>query len=154
MRVWRLTRRPHAALDGEGARRFGGRWNSPGVPVIYASTTLSLAVLELLARTESDLFPDDLVQLVIEVPDDLPRATIDVPGLPPKWRTDRGSTRALGDAWAGALETPLLVVPSVLVPEERNMLINPLHAASRRIRTVHMAAFTLDERFAGRGRRR
>ncbi|MBI2072644.1 MAG: RES domain-containing protein [Gemmatimonadetes bacterium] len=153
MRAWRLVRRPHTALDGEGARRYGGRWNSPGVAVVYASHTLSLAVLEYLARTESDLLPDDLVQLEIEVPDALSRVTVDLTALPRHWRTDQAITRALGDAWATGGETPLLVVPSVLVPHEQNLLINPRHPQSQVVGPVSRAPFRLDERIVGRRRR-
>lgn len=154
MRVWRLTRRPYVALDGEGARRYGGRWNSPGIPVVYASATLSLALLEYLARTESDLLPDDLVQLEVDVPDELPRQTVELSALPRNWKADPTVTRAYGDAWAAALEVPLLVVPSVVVPREQNVLINPRHGASASVRPVNVVPFALDERLLGRTRRR
>ncbi|MGH7535750.1 MAG: RES family NAD+ phosphorylase, partial [Gemmatimonadales bacterium] len=85
MRVWRLARAVHRALDGKGARRAGGRWNSPGVPVVYTSGTLSLAVLELLVHTDRDLVPGDLRAFEIEVGSVTP-SILDVARLPADWR--------------------------------------------------------------------
>src|SRR4051812_27242466 len=70
MIVWRLTRSAHRALDGEGARLNGGRWNTEGRVVVYTSTTLSLAALEYLVHLEPLLAPDDLVAMEIDLPDD------------------------------------------------------------------------------------
>lgn len=100
------------------------------------------------------VLPDDLVQLEIAVPDHLPRSVVELKTLPRRWQADTAVTRRRGDAWAAALETPLLLVPSVLVPRERNLLTNPRHPASQSVRPVGVAPFTLDERLLGRGRRR
>src|SRR6185436_5749555 len=67
--VWRITRAPHQALDGEGARLNGGRWNSEGKPVVYTSATLSLAALEYLVHVEPLLAPNDLVAMAIDLPE-------------------------------------------------------------------------------------
>jgi RES domain-containing protein len=68
MRVWRVTRRAHAAPDGEGARLYGGRWNLPNTAVVYASASLSLAVLEYLVHVDRDLAPSDLVSIAATIP--------------------------------------------------------------------------------------
>lgn len=81
MYVWRLTRSGQTSLDGEGARRAGGRWNAPGVPVVYTVAHLSLAVVELLVYVRPERVPDDLVALEIEVPDNL--AITNSSGPPP-----------------------------------------------------------------------
>jgi len=71
MRVWRLAVGPHRALDGEGARIYGGRWNSPGVPVVYTATHLSLALLEQLVHVDPEDLPDAFRAFVIDLPDDI-----------------------------------------------------------------------------------
>src|SRR6476469_1127769 len=129
MRVWRVARRVYSALDGEGARRAGGRWNSPGMPVVYTSSTLSLSVLELLVHTDPDLIPKDLRAFEIDCPGSLTIETLDPTTLPSNWRQmpNHPACRALGDAWLKQRRHALLAVPSALVPEELNYLINPAH---------------------------
>src|SRR3954471_12928197 len=99
MRVWRLARRAYAALDGEGARRAGGRWNSPGLPAVYTSSALSLCVLELLVHTDPDLVPQDLRALEIHCPESLTVAILNLTTLPYNWRQipNHPGRRALGD---------------------------------------------------------
>ncbi len=71
MRVWRLAKTDYAKLDGEGARLYGGRWNSAGKAVIYTASSLSLALLEQLVRIDPDEIPDDFVSIAIDLPDDI-----------------------------------------------------------------------------------
>ena len=149
MRVWRLARRVHASLDGAGARRAGGRWNSPGRPVVYTSRHLSLAALELLVHVDSDTLPSDLTAFAIDVPDALPRQQIDPDVLAANWREQPAVTRAIGDAWLTEAAVPVLVVPSVLGPNEENVLLNPLHAACRAARVVTAGPFRFDARLLG-----
>jgi RES domain-containing protein len=85
VRAWRITRRAYQALDDEGARLNGGRWNSEGVPVVYTSATLSLAALEYLVHVEIQGVPDDLVSLEIEVPDGVPVQGVSPADLPDDW---------------------------------------------------------------------
>lgn len=148
MRVWRLARREHSALDGEGARRAGGRWNSPGIPVVYTASALSLAVLELLVHTDPDLVPNDLHAFEIDVPDSLPSSLLDISTLPSNWRQipNHPGCRALGDRWLEGRSQALLGVPSAVVPEELNYLINPAHPDARLIQVVRSRAFSLDRR--------
>lgn len=148
MRVWRLARRVHSALDGEGARRAGGRWNSPGIPVVYTSSALSLAVLELLVHTDPDLVPNDLHGFEINVPDSLIPRLLDVSTLPANWRQipNHPACRAIGDDWLERRNHVLLGVPSAVVPEELNYLINPAHPDAASIRVVRSRAFSFDER--------
>lgn len=147
MRVWRLQQRVHAPLDGEGARRAGGRWNSRGVAVVYSSPTLSLATLELLAHVDPDLVPDDLAAYEIDVPDDLASQRVVPDDLPRDWREPENQhCKTVGDAWIHQGHVPLLYVPSVIVPEEYNILINPAHAAAARIAVVTVRDFVFDPR--------
>ena len=150
MRVWRLCKRRHAALDGEGARLAGGRWNSRGTAVVYASETLSLAALELLVHCEPALLPDDLVAIAIEIPEGLPARRIETAALARTWRASPPpeSLAALGDAWAKDRASAVLSVPSAVVPGERNVLLNPAHPDFRKIHAGRPEKFALDARLA------
>lgn len=142
------ARRAATPLDGEGARRVGGRWNPRGMAVAYCASSLSLAVLELLVHVDTDDLPDDLVAIQVDIPDDLPARRLLPANLPPDWRQDSGraALRDLGARWLRDLQEPLLVVPSVVVPGERNVLINPLHPDTGRIEVVSREPFHLDPR--------
>jgi RES domain-containing protein len=129
MRIWRICREPYAAFSGEGARRFGGRWNSRGVPMVYASTSLALAAIELFVHLEPGQAPDDLISLSAILPEGEPARTLHAVELPPAWWTDAAATttRDLGDAWIRDRSSLALLVPSVPIRAEWNVLINPLH---------------------------
>ena len=124
MRAWRLARRPYADLSGEGARRAGGRWNSPGLPLVYLAAEASLALLEVRVHLDLplDMLPDDYIYLEVEL-GDLP---IEDAGL----GASADECRQAGDEWLASLRTPLMRVPSAIVPHSRNILLNPRHPAA------------------------
>jgi len=149
--AWRLVRpafgEAAAAFSGEGARRFGGRWNGRGHSVVYASMHLSLAALETLAHADRRRFERDYVAFEIHVPNDLILELRDE-DLPDDWRARPVSAgaRAVGDAWLAQRASVALTVPSVLVPQERNLLLDPGHP---RFAEVHIGApqrFRFDDR--------
>ena len=148
MYVFRLARAAYESLDGEGARLYGGRWNSPGTPVVYTSSSRALAALEYLANVDVADVPDDLVLCTIEVPDDAPAERLTAASLPDDWTQVPPSSvsRERGDTWAGTRNALLLRVPAVLVPEEEHVLLNPAHDAMTRVRVVTRRAFAFDER--------
>ena len=152
MLAFRLVKARHAAtaLDGEGARRVGGRWNAPGVPVVYAASSLSLAVLELLVHADPGDLPDDLMAVHLEIPEDVAMGRRLPPDLPPGWRRDAGKAalRALGAQWLRAGMEAVLLVPSVIVPAELNVLVNPRHPAAARIKVKALEPFGLDPRLS------
>jgi RES domain-containing protein len=152
MRVWRLARERHAALDGEGARLFGARWSSEGIPLAYTASHLSLAALEYLVRIEVEDVPDDLIALEVEIPDDFQESVVTVRDLPPDWQATPAppACAGIGDAWVSEGRTPLLRIPSVLVPEETNVLINPAHPRVREVRVVRVRPFSYDPRLLRR----
>jgi len=137
MRIWRLTRAAFADLSGEGARLAGGRWNNPGLPMVYAADSPSLALLEVFIHLDlpPDLLPADYVYLEIETADlaseDAPLFTLDK------------ECREFGDQWLASLRKPLLRVPSAVVPLAKNILLNPRHpdAAQAHIVAQHGCAF-------------
>src|SRR6478672_2629217 len=120
MLIYRLCRATHQSLDGEGARLAGGRWNSPGKNVVYASSTLALAALEALVHFPPSLAPRDLVALTIKVPDDVVIVDARTSRLPKHWfdHVDIPECRAVGDAWVEANTSAVLRVPAAPVPRE------------------------------------
>ncbi|MBI4545379.1 MAG: RES family NAD+ phosphorylase [Gemmatimonadetes bacterium] len=148
MLLWRITRASYQALDGEGARVNGGRWNSEGVAVVYTSPTLALAALEYLAHVDPEDVPEDLVAMRIEIPDDFSEDRIQRSDLPADWNTvpDHPACVTRGDAWVKDARTVLLRVPSALVPEEENVLINARHAEAGRIAVEHVRPFVFEPR--------
>lgn len=151
MVVWRVTRKAHAAqpMNGEGARRHGGRWNHIGVAAVYASSSLSLAVLEYLVNLPISDLPPDLVSVQIRIPDNLPRREVPAKELPGNWRSFPAleQLKDIGTDWVREANTPVLVVPSVVIPSEHNYLINPAHPLTQKIDITSTEPFALDERF-------
>ncbi|HEY1252435.1 MAG TPA: RES family NAD+ phosphorylase [Thermoanaerobaculia bacterium] len=147
-RVWRLCKRAHAAFDGEGARLVGGRWNPRGTRMIYTSGSLSLAALEILVHCEPTLLPADLVAIAADIPASLAIEPVDESLLPADWtRMPAPDALAeLGKAWLAAARSPVLSVPSAIVPRERNYLLNPAHPDFARIRRGSPEGFSLDPR--------
>ena len=112
LHLWRLTRRAHAALDGEGARLHGARWNSSGTAVVYAASHLSLAALEYLVHIDPQDAPRDLVALRLHVPDSATELAYEPASLPAGWQDapPRPECQAIGDRWARSSEHLLLRV--------------------------------------------
>lgn len=146
MLVYRLVRRPYAQqLDGRGAALFGGRWNSVGLPVVYTAQHRSLAVLEY--RVNNPLPVPDLVMISLELPDHSLRE-VPLGALPENWTSYSFESPCayLGDQWLKSQETLVLQVPSVVVPQEHNILINPLHPLMKKARILDVLPFMIDTR--------
>ncbi|MGH7527130.1 MAG: RES family NAD+ phosphorylase [Gemmatimonadales bacterium] len=148
MYVYRICRAAQRALDGEGARLYGGRWNSPGRPVVYTSTSLALAALEYLIHVDPEDVPPDLIALTIEIPDDIDAETADAAALPAGWEQvpEPPACKAIGEAWANAGRVLALRVPAAPVPEEMNLLLNPRHSGASRVRIANERPFFYDPR--------
>jgi RES domain-containing protein len=146
--VWRLTHKKHADPDGEGARRYGGRWNRPGTPVVYTSGSLSLAVLEFLVHVDSDIFPDALVSVRATIPESVLIHTVHPPDLPRDWKEKiiPAAVQDLGTSWANAATSAVLKVPSVVIEHEWNYVLNPLHPDFKKIRWERAVPFSFDPR--------
>lgn len=150
MLAWRLVKARHGAapLAGEGARRFGGRWNHKGTRMVYAAGSQSLAILECLVHLELGEAPADFQAIAIEVPEGLARRVLTPAQLPPDWRSIPGpeSLKALGTLWARDAREAVLVVPSAIIPEEVNLLLNPEHPDFARLTARPPAPFAFDPR--------
>jgi RES domain-containing protein len=149
MRFWRICRRRFAAgaASGEGARLYGGRWNSPGLRVVYASTSLALAAIETFVNLEPNLLPGDLVSFQGEIPDALEIGRLDPKDLPANWHATRNeSLRRFGDEWCRAGRTVAILVPSAAVRGEWNLLLNPAHNGFRKVKLSKPVRFEFDAR--------
>lgn len=133
MRVYRLVKERFAetALDGLGAKVYGGRWNHKGHAVVYSSDSIALAALELLVHLHRSEVLNGYWLVTLDLPDEA-ALVLDDSALPADWREDPApvSTAAIGSAWLSGGQSLALSVPSVLIPQQRNLLLNPAHAAS------------------------
>lgn len=149
MRAFRLVKASlaAAAMDGEGARRFGGRWNSPGRPMVYAAASLSLAALEMLVHLrEPALLRRSYVFIALECPEGLLQR-LDPGLLPPDWqRAEHPALKDMGDRWLESGESLALEVPSAVISQEQNVLFNPLHPDWPTITIASPVPFSFDPR--------
>jgi RES domain-containing protein len=149
MYVWRITRARYAdeAFTGRGAQRFGGRWNSPGVPMVYSSPSLALAAIELFVHLEPNLQSDDLVALAAQLPEGEPAQRLNPSQLPPHWWSDDFEPlHALGDQWIRDAASLAIEVPSAALRMEWNVLLNPLHPAIMQLKIDPPQPFCFDAR--------
>lgn len=149
MKLFRICKSKFARdLSGEGAKNYGGRWNSKGVPMLYTSTSISLAILETLVHVPRHLLPKELFLITIEIPDSASCLKVDLEDLSPNWRNYPAPrfTEHFGSERVKSKESLCLFVPSVLVPMEENVLINVLHSEFSGIEVVDMKELKLDER--------
>lgn len=150
MELYRITQEVYAGdLSGNGARLFGGRWNSEGFYALYAASSRSLALLETLAHTPAKMLQKKTYMLVtISVPDKLLPRVIDVKKLAEDWDAAdiRQYTQQIGDIFLSDKQELLLSIPSVLMPEENNYILNPLHADMKKVRITHSRRIQFDER--------
>lgn len=129
MRAYRIVspRFAATAMDGEGARLYGGRWNPPGVAVVYLASSRALAALEMLVHLDGPARRAEFV--LIEAEFDASLVSASPPPLPENWRHSPAleSTRRIGADWAASARSLLLELPSAIIPEESIFLFNPSH---------------------------
>jgi RES domain-containing protein len=150
--AWRVdsARRASQSFTGVGASLEGGRWNSAGVPAVYASEHLAMAAQERYVHMPKPL-PRGL--RLVKFPIRFGRVAVRrlrARELPVDWRAEPvpASTQALGDAWISSCETAILAVPSVLIPEETNFVLNPAHPDFRGLAIGAPEPFSFDPRLA------
>ena len=150
MRVlYRIARTKYAKdLSGEGARLAGGRWNHKGTPLIYTASSRSLACLEALVHMSQADFLITRRIVLIEIPKTIVPVTIGQASLPKNWRQHPPpfALADIGTRWAESMKSLLLQVPSVVVPEEVNMLINPAHPDIKSVTITNLEDFMFDKR--------
>jgi RES domain-containing protein len=149
MKAWRLAKARHKSLDGIGGEVAEGRWHRRGQRIVYAAASPSLAVLEVLVHLDlpPELLPDDYVLVGINIPDNIEIKRIGTRELPAGWNSpDGAAARAVGERWLDGRESAIMLVPSVIVPEESNVLINPRHSDAARIVEGSSRRFDFDLR--------
>lgn len=130
IQAWRVVKEQYAddAFSGEGARLAGGRFNSPGIAVVYTASSLALAELEILVNLPTARLLESYVAFRVYFDASLLQALQDA-DLPAHWRTDPApqAVKQIGDQWVQNAESAVLSVPSAVVPAERNYVLNPAH---------------------------
>jgi RES domain-containing protein len=147
--AWRivLAKRATTAFSGEGGRLNGGRWNNKGTAIVYTASSISLASMEILVNLPSPT----LLARFVRIPVEFDEALVSNPTrLPPDWqrRPAGPETKAIGDDWAAAQGSAVLKVPSLVVPEEFNYLLNPSHSDWDKIHIKAPIAYPFDPRLA------
>jgi RES domain-containing protein len=132
-------------ISGEGAKLRGGRWNSVGLPVVYTSTTISLSLLELLIYNASYDELQNNYLMKIEIPG-MPEDSITPINVKGQWQKDIGYSRFIGDSFLSTRKNIVFKVPSAIIPEEYNILINPLHPDFKKIKIIDSSPFEFDSR--------
>lgn len=144
--AWRIVKEKHAAtaFSGEGARLHGGRWNSPGTSVVYASGSKALAALESLVHLNPPVI-FQYVAIPIQFDDALAERVV---ALPADWTEEPAppATKHIGDRWVKEARSAVLEVPSVIIPGEPNYLLNPAHPDFKRIAIGKPESFSFDPR--------
>ncbi|MES0488829.1 MAG: RES family NAD+ phosphorylase [Leptospirales bacterium] len=149
MNVYRIAKEKYINdLSGSGARIYGGRWNYKGSSVIYASETRALASIEYLVHLPISIIPDDLCIASIEINDKISHQIMDTGTLPRNWREFPSPSQlgAIGSDWILHNQSLLLRVPSVLVENEYNILINPAHPDIRYVKIHDIKKYSFDKR--------
>jgi RES domain-containing protein len=149
MLVWRLTTSstPDEAFDGAGAALFGGRWNTPGTPVIYTASHLSLAILEILVHAEPDRLKRPYFSFQVTIPDHAIEQ-VDPALLVPGWHLSPAPARLaeVGSDWARSRRSLALQVPSAVVPHEANFILNCDHSDFAALTIAGGESFRFDHR--------
>lgn len=148
--AWRIVKAKftHSAFEGEGARRYGGRWNSPGRPAVYLGGSPAIAALEVLAHNARPaLLASSFVIIEVNIPES---CVLDLSpsALPPGWNSlhDTTASAAIGDAWLASGASLALRVPSAVLPLEHNLLLNAIHSDFKKLTVAEPQPFAFDPR--------
>jgi RES domain-containing protein len=144
---WRISN--HSTLDGRGGLYASARWHTQGYAVVYLATSPAGALVEVLVHLELDPqhLPASYTMLKAEAPDDDQPRRIALESLPDNWRDDLLLTRRMGDDWLLTGQSALLEVPSAILPETFNLLLNPRHPDAQHVAVLWHQPFPYDHRF-------
>lgn len=147
MTIYRLSIEQYKDdLSGTGAKLFGGRWNTAGIPVLYTTENISLAVLEILVRTTIDLIPLHYYLLKLELPDNLGITIINKSKLKKEWKNDVSYTQWMGSEFLRSGKSVALKIPSAIIDEEHNFILNTEHTEFKKIKITSSKKFSFDKR--------
>lgn len=147
MIIYRICNSLHSDdLSGTGAKLYGARWNTKGTPMLYTAENISLALLELLVHSQFKNFSISLDLVTIQLPASFKAAEISIKKIKANWEKDNGYTQFIGDEFIRNKQDLLMKVPSAIIQEENNFLINPLHPDFKKIKILETRSFKTDER--------
>ena len=147
MIIYRLTSRDYINdLSGTGSKLYGGRWNSAGLNAIYGTENISLAILEILVHVKKYKLPSDYHLVTLNIPDTIKPVTISKERLKKSWKDDAAYTQFMGDEFIKSKHSLLLKVPSVIVDQENNFILNPKHPDAPKIKIISTKLFVFDKR--------
>ncbi len=149
MRVFRLSKKKYANdLSGKGAAKFGNRWNSKGVEMLYTAESRALAMAEVIVHLSIASLPDDYMMIEIEIPGNVEIETLPTRRLATGWNTNppKLNTQNIGDEFIRANNNCVLKVPSAVVKGDFNYLLNPNHKDIKKIKIIEITDFPFDER--------
>ena len=148
MILWRISK--HSTLDGRGGLFAGARWHSHGRPMVYLAESPAGALLEVLVHLElsPNAYPSHYGLLKVEAPTSISVRTHDVSAMSPNWLKTLIATRTIGDEWLASKSSAMLRVPSAIVPETFNMLLNPEHPDAAKVRILWHEEYPWDARLS------
>lgn len=147
MIVYRITNEKYKDdLSGNGAAMYGSRWNSKGVPLLYTSQFISLCILESLVHLKRKEIPPTQYLLSIEIPDSKEITEISHKKIKENWHQEFEYTQWIGDQFIQNNQALVLKVPSAIVPQENNFLLNPLHTGFKKVKIISSELLELDKR--------
>jgi RES domain-containing protein len=133
-------------ISGTGAKLFGGRWNSKGIPMLYTSLHISLSVLEMLVNNQFKDFSIPLSLMTISLPDTGMENELKLKKLKNDWAEDISYTKFIGNEFVKSKSNLYLQVPSAVIQEEHNFLINPIHKDFKKLKIMEVKSFRTDKR--------
>jgi RES domain-containing protein len=150
MFLWRISN--HPTLDGRGGLETSARWHTQGRPIVYLAESVAGALLEVLVHLELSpiRLPRSYRLLKVEAPEELSMEELSANDLSENWTRDETETRTLGDEWLATRGTPLLRVPSAIVPETFNVLLNSAHEYAGRLGIISHHEYPWDLRLISR----
>jgi len=135
-------------LSGKGAKLYGGRWNSFGLPALYSTEHISLAVLEILVHTKTLQTPLNYYLITLEIPESAHLISIDYKKLKRNWKDDPPYLQSIGDEFLNSKKSLALKVPSAIIELENNFIINPAHPDMKKIKILSCENFIFDKRLS------
>lgn len=148
MQVYRIAKEKYIKdLTGIGAKTVGGRWNQKGTAVLYTSSSAALSALEVLVHLPAAYFPDHMSLATIEIPDN-EIITLDVKELPKNWNKipPPAELQLITKLWIEKNDSLGLKIPSIVIPKEKNIILNPLHPQFHQVKIIEIEAFDFDTR--------
>ena len=147
MIVYRITNEAYKDdISGRGAALYGSRWNSKGIHLLYTSQSISLSILESLVHLRKNDIPPTQYLLHIELPDEKEIAEISYKKIKKGWHGELEYTQWIGDQFIQNKKSLFLKVPSAIVPQESNVLLNPAHIEFKKVKIIASELLELDKR--------